>query len=150
MSQYPGFGYALVKMHGCGYGYGYRLVEAYRYEFSVQCPRRFFRDPEILQTFYMPVPNRLRFSFFSRYTKYTCDSVCFGIFGSSSHFFAEKKKKALSVHQGHIKHVCKISGSISKTAWTFGPLCGNRAKITASHRNYLVSFKIRFWALNMT
>ena len=47
--------------------------------------------------------------------------------------------------------VCEISGqSPTKTASAFGPLCGKRAKITASHRNYLVSVQIRSRALNMT
>ena len=37
-----------------------------------------------------------------------------------------------------------------KNGVAFGALCGKRAKITASPRNYLVSVKIRFWALKMT
>ena len=56
------------------------------------------------------------------------------IFGIA-HFRRRKANKhSISVRQGHIKHVYKISGSISKTAWTCGLLCSKRAKITASYR----------------
>ena len=42
---------------------------------------------------------------------------------------------------GPIKRVVQNVVYLSKTAWTFGSMCGKRAKIAASHRNYLVSAK---------
>ena len=60
------------------------------------CPRRFWEiDPEILHTCLM-CPCR---AFYERGTK-------------------KKKKHSWKARQGHVKHECKISESVSKTAWT--------------------------------
>ena len=55
----------------------------------------------------------------------------FGIFGSYGipDFQQKKKKTFVKTRQGHIEHVCKISGSLSKTVWTFGLLC-RKVKMT--------------------
>ena len=55
------------------------------------------------------------------------------------------KKRSLKARQGHIKHVCKISASISQNdvdVWTF---VRYSAKITVWHRNYLILVYIRSW-----
>ena len=50
-----------------------------------------------------------------------------------------KKNQSWKARQGHVQHVCKISGSITLEKdvdiWTCVRLC---TKITAWHRNYLV------------
>ena len=130
------------------------------YIYSVQCPRPFPRDKIVkfcTRVLCAPAEPFTCFLFYPRQKL-----VFFCIFwGESlglkgSHISDENKKEkytySLTVPQGHIKHVCKFFrvSYLSKTASALGPLCGKRAKITASHRNYLFSVYIRFWALNMT
>ena len=103
---------------------------------SVPCPRRFLRDKTLnfCTCFVCPCPTGNVFLIFFR--QIFVFLVFLGVFGLRIPHF-RLKKKTWTVRQGHIKHVCLISGSyLSKTAWTFGPLCGKHAKIAASHRNY--------------
>ena len=79
-------------------------------------------------------------------------SYFFGYLGLKGYHSSGEKKKGsldlLTVRQGQIKTcVQNFRVYLPKTAWTFGPLCGKRAKITTSHRNYLVSVLIRFFGV---
>ena len=49
----------------------------------------------------------------------------FGVLRGIPHFQRKKKKHSYRARQGRSRHVCNNSGSyLSKTAWTFGLLCG--------------------------
>ena len=68
------------------------------------------------------------------------------------HIFGEERKKqhSYNARQGPIKHVFKFQGLTliaGVDIWTFVQLS---TKITAWHRNYLVSALIRFLAFNLT
>ena len=93
----------------------------------------------------MPLPNRSRmgFSFFlflaSPNVLYFCILLDIWVLREPTFPAKNKNKKTLTVRQGHVKHVCKMSGPTSQK-WR-GHLdlwAVNVQKITASHRNYLV------------
>ena len=52
-----------------------------------------------------------------------------------SHISCEKKKVVDGSAGAYKTRTQNFRVYLSKTAWTFGPVCGKRAKITAPHRN---------------
>ena len=111
---------------------------------SVQCPRRFWdRSYFFAHVLYAPaepvtnkalsfvlfLPNIYVFLYFFGYLVHM-----------ESHHISGEKKKIENGSAGAYKiRVQNDRIYLLKTARTFGPLCGKRAKITAPHRNYLVS-----------
>ena len=60
------------------------------------------------------------------------------------------EKKTLTVRQGHIKRVQCFRVLLSQKWRGYLDIYAVNATFTASHRNYLVSVYIHFWALIMT
>ena len=98
--------------------------------FRRQCPRRFWEiDPEILHTCSMRPCRAINDFFFLFFRQIYIFFVCWGIFGSEGnpHFPRKQTNKtthSLKAPQGHTKHVQNFRVYLSKTAWTFGVLCG--------------------------
>ena len=136
-----GWDFAFFWAKKVGFGRSYRLVQAYRPNF-IQCRMStpFFIDSEILNTSFIPLPNRWRMGFLFFFRQIFVFLWYLGLEGITYFRRKQNNKKSWTVWQGHTKHVREIPRSyLSKTAWTFGPLCGKRAEVTVLHRNYLVS-----------
>ena len=65
---------------------------------------------------------------------------------NTKHKYLAKKKRLLTVRQGHVEHVCKVPGSASKTAWHWS-LNEFRAISLKQpvHRKALVAFYVGIW-----
>ena len=74
--------------------------------------------------------------FFARYSRFR---ILWDIWVKRDPIFPAKKQTIVNGSpEAYKTRVQKFRVYLSKTGWTFGPLCGKRAKITASHRNYQV------------
>ena len=102
--------------------------------FSVRCPRRFqeTKPCNFARVFYWyALVESLTNAFSVFFLRQILVFLYFlGYLGLKESHISGERKRTVTVRQGHIKHVCKITGSpLTKTAWTFGPLCDKHAKL---------------------
>ena len=114
-----------------------------------KCPRRCLRDKTLTfctRVLYAPAEPLNEWGFLLVFPPEMWDPLRPEYPKNTKHKYLAKKKRLLTVRQGHVEHVCKVPGSVSKTAWHWS-LNEFRAISLKQpvHRKALVAFYVGIW-----